>query len=303
MFDQFDFQLDQLRSIKAVVTNVPSYRPDGLDAAAIEQSLATAEALRAAMQGKISLMDIARGELHEIAARCHELCVQVYAVMRSRYRRDAASADAIASLPVRDETPQATFERAQAMSELWAILPHPPGAAGPFVAWDGMGLPEFDAVLQQLDGQLQGMVALEQSFKQVQGEFVVNRTTMRRWISAALVQGRGQFRRGTPEREQIDAVPLPERQPRPGKGAFTEVGSPGPGAVRLGYESERAVTYRLLHKAPGATSYQRLPERLTSTVYEAVGLAQGVHRFKVQGMNARGLGVKSEPAEVRVLGA
>lgn len=301
MFDAFDFHLEQLASIKAAMTTLPTFQPDNMTPANVGTIITDAETFRSVMQTQVSTIALARGELQEVTDEMHDLCVQVYAIMKSRYRFDPGSYDAISKLPVDDDKPTATFQRGQALSKLWEILPNPPGSASPFKAWDTMGRTEFDAKLGLLETALNDMATVEQAYERTVGDFRAKRAAMQKWVTAALVQGRGQFRRGTPAREQIDAVPTLSRTPKPGEAGIVSASSPGPGVLRIQYESNHATSYRLLSKGPGATAYTIFQDHLTSDIYEGSGLAPGVHRFKAVGRNSRGLGPESEPVEVTIM--
>ena len=85
-------------------------------------------AVRDDFQTKLSVRNLASGEWDEAVAAGHTLCVQVYPIMQSRYRKDAGSLKAIERLPVDDRNAADTRDRLKAIAALWASLPNPPGS-------------------------------------------------------------------------------------------------------------------------------------------------------------------------------
>jgi len=300
MLEEYNFRLGQLRSIKAVLENISNYRPDGKTPADVEAMITSAETVRDTFEGEDADLDLARGQMKQIAQECHGLCVQVYPIMKSRFRADPGSFDAICKLPVDDDTPAETFTRMQSISKLWAKLPNPPGSTTPFKAWDTMGRMEFDAKLTAFKTEIEEFSDAEQDYEKAQGNLHAERRKMQDFIVAALEQGRGQFRPGTPEREQIDAVPIEGSTPVPGQAQITYIDSLEKGSVTLEFNAPHATKYKLLHKAAGASTYVLLADDVTETFYEKTELAAGLHSFIVIGKNSRGEGAESAPASIQV---
>ncbi len=114
-------------------------------------------------QTKLSVRNLASGEWDEAITAGHTLCVQVYPIMVSRYRKDTDSSKAIARLPVDDRIAAETRDRMRAISALWTSLPNPPDSATPFKSWDTW------AALALLITNEAAFLATEQPYELAQG--------------------------------------------------------------------------------------------------------------------------------------
>lgn len=300
MFDLFNFAHLQMRYIKAAMDSLPTYEPDGRTPAQVQTDITDGIAVRDDFQTKLTQRNLASGEWDEAVATGHALCVQVYPILQSRYRKDAGSLKAIERLPVDDRTPASTHDRMKAISALWASLPNPPGSATPFKAWDTMDKAAFDAALALIATSEAAFLASEQPYELAQGRLHKAKAGWDDFITAALAQGRGQFPDGTPEREVIDAIPNEPAQQPPGQAVITSATSPAAGQVALAYDAPRGTSFDVFRKGPGDADFIRVGDDLIVKTLALTGLVAGPHEFKVLPRNSRGLGPESDVSAVDV---
>lgn len=300
MFDGFNFAHLQMRYIKLGMDLLATYRPDGRTPAQVQTDITDGIAVRDDFQTKISLRNLANGELEEAITAGHTLCVQVYPIMQSRYRKDHGSTKAIDRLPVDDRTPAETRDRMKAISALWASLPNPPDSLTPFKAWDTMGRTEFDDALALIITNEGILLATEQPYELAQGRLHKVQAGWEDFITAALAQGRGQFLDGTPEREVIDAIPTAPAQQPPAKAVITSATSPAAGQAALVYEAERGTSFDVFRKGPGDADFIKVGDDLIVKTLTLTGLVAGNHEFKVLPRNSRGTGPESDVSLVSV---
>ncbi len=300
MFDIFDFEVTQARYVKAAMVQIATFRPDGKAPADVQTLIDATLATRTAFQTANSALNLARGELEEARQAAHFACVQVFPILKSRYRSDPGSLSAISRLPVDDKTVAQTVGRMEALSILWGQLPNPPGSATVFKAWDTMDKAAFDALLTTLKTKQAAFATVDQDYEITQGNLHEGLDALEDFVTAALIQGRAQFVEGTAEREVIDAIPLEPSQQPPAEPTISVATSPGPGQVHLEYAAAGATSYDVLQKAPGATEFIVVAADVIVTTYDATGLAAGSYDYQVMGRNSRGDGPVSAVSAVVV---
>ena len=125
MFVAFNFELLRLRYIKGAMDAIASFRPDGktpADVAAMIADATSPTGPRGAHMAANATLQLAQGEYDEDISQGHDVCVQVYAILKSRFRTDPGSLSAINALPVTDQSAADTFSRLKAISILWDKL-------------------------------------------------------------------------------------------------------------------------------------------------------------------------------------
>lgn len=312
MFEKYTFELLRLRYIKATMDAIASFRPDGktpADVAAMIAHATSPTGPRASYESAKATLELAQGEYAEDIAEGHAACVQVYPIMKSRYRADRGSASAIESLPTEDETPTATLTRLKAISNLWAKLPNPPGSATSFKAWDTMDKAAFDAFITAIEGTagpppVEGTLAAkataESSFEVAEGALHAAENSMEDFATNALIQGRGQFPPGTANREVIDAIPTQPSTQAPGQAIISTASSPAPGAAHLDYDAPHSTSWDVFRKGPGDADFAKVANDVIVKTYDATGLAAGAYEFKVVGRNSKGDGLESAVSTINV---
>ena len=312
MFEVYNFELLRLRYIKAAMDVILSFRPDGKTPAEVGTMISDATSStspRANFEAADATLQLARGEYDEDLATGHEVCVQVYPIMKSRFRADPGSSSAIASLPTGDQTGNATLTRLKAISTLWAQLPNPPGSATAFRAWDTMDRAAFDAYITAIEGtvgppaivgSLAAKAAAESAFQVAEGAIHTFEAELADFTTNALIQGRAQYPEGTANREVIDAIPTaPATQP-PGQSVITNAASPSAGAVGFDYTALHATSWDVYRKGPGQTAFVKVASDVIVKHYSATGLPAGAYEFKVIGQNSRGAGPASAVSVINV---
>ncbi len=300
MADQFDFHYLQLRYIREAMNDYSTFRPDDFTVAQVDALLLSAKNVRTAYENTRTEFDLAMGGRNGAQTALHDACVQVYPIMKSRFRKDPVSSEVIGKLPVDDKTPADTLKRGQAISLLWGKLPNPPGSATPFKAWDTMDNAAFAALVTALDTKLETFTDETDDFQEAQGNLHLKDAEMTDFITAALTQGRNQFSVGTAEREVIDAIPTTPASQAPGQAVISAATSPGAGAAHLEYSAPHGTSYDVLRKGPGDAGFATVASDTIETAYDASGLAAGAHQFKVVGRNSRGTGPESAVSTVNV---
>lgn len=81
-----------MRYMKVAMDALPTYRPDGRTPALVQTDITDGITVRDDFQAKLSVRNLASGEWDEAITAGHTLCVQVYPIMVSRYRKDTDSA-------------------------------------------------------------------------------------------------------------------------------------------------------------------------------------------------------------------
>lgn len=289
-----------MRYIKAAMDEIPTFQPDGKAATDVQTMIDDAVAVDTTFQNADVTLALARGELAESTDTLHTACVQVYAIMKNRFRDDPGSLQAINRLPVHDRTTRDTIRRAEAISALWGQLPNPPGSATPFVAWNTMDKTAFDALLTATRTQHQGFAAVDQDYQVAQGKLHDEIEKMEDFTTAALITGRAQFEEGSFEREVIDAVPTEPAQQEPQQAVIGVANSPGAGQVHLEYSADGATSYDVFERLEGEPDFSLVAADVLETSYDGSGLADGTYEYQVVGRNSRGEGPTSDVATVEV---
>ncbi|MEN9576041.1 MAG: hypothetical protein RL514_3896 [Verrucomicrobiota bacterium] len=309
MFEKYNFEFLRLRYVKGAMTHIPSFRPDGKNPADCDALMTSATTARTTFVNANTTLQLAQGEFNEDITEAHDICVQVYAIMKNRYRKDSGSASAISSLLTVDRSAGETITRIEGMSSLWAQLPNPPDSATPFKAWDTMDKAAFDAYLTAIKGTAgppvvigtQAAKAAAESAMELAGAGLhTAENAMEDFNTAALIQGRGQFPDGTANREVIDAIPTQPATQLPGQAIITAATSPGAGQAHLEFNAPHMTSGDVLHKAPGAPAFVKVADDIIEKFYNATGLAAGAHEYKVIPRNSRGDGPESAVSVVNV---
>lgn len=303
MFGTFYFNKTRLRYIKAAITGIPTYRPDGKDGAYVQTQITGLDTRQATFVDAEQTLNLARGEFHERVAEGHKLCVKIFPIMRSRFRDDVGSSEAIGRLPTNDESPDATKTRMKETSVLWVKLPlllDPPNPPAAFVAWPGMTQAVFETARVAIDAEELALTNASAPYELAQGDLnkVVDAADV--FATQATIQGRAQFDPGTPERDVIDRIPNEPAAQAPGKGVISAATSPAAGVIELTYDAPHATTWDVLLKAPGAPEYVVVVSDTIEQTATLTGLAAGSYQVEVRGRNSRGEGPVSDPSTVVV---
>ena len=303
MFGDFYFGKTRLRYLKAAITAIPTYRPDGRDAGYVQAQLAGLDARQATFVDAEQTLNLARGEFHERVAEGHKLCVKIYPIMKSRYRDDVGSSEAINRLPTEDKSPDETKTRMKDLSALWVKLPlltDPPNPPAAFVAWPGMTQAVFEAARVAVDTDELALTNASAPYELAQGDLnkVVDAANV--FVTQATIQGRGQFDPGTPERDVIDRIPTVPASQAPGKGVIDSATSPAAGTIAMAFDAPHGTSWDVLLKAPGAPDYVVVVNDTIEKTATLSGLAAGSYEVKVRGRNSRGEGPVSDPSTVAV---
>ena len=300
MLEGNDFHILQLRFIKRALDDFSTYRPDGKTPAQVGTMITTAKTVRGTYIDAKTTLDLALGGYNTAITAGHGICVQVYPMMKSRFRADSASLEAINKLPIEDQTPAATIKRLELTISLWTRLPNPPESLTPFKAWETMGLAEFTAYLTTIGTKAELKDDADNQFEVEEGNLHKSDKTLDDFITAALIQGRGQFLEGTVEREVIDAIPTAPAQQAPGKAIITEATSPAPNQAHIAFDAPHGTSFDVYRKGPGDAAFILVAEDTIDKTYNASGLAAGTHEFKVVPRNSKGTGPASEVSVVAV---
>ncbi|MEN9576123.1 MAG: hypothetical protein RL514_3978 [Verrucomicrobiota bacterium] len=312
MFEDFNFELLRLRYIKAAMDAILSFRPDDKTPAQVGAMILSAEGPgnpRSNYQTAEATLQLARGEYEEDILQAHELCVQVYPIMKSRFRMDPGSLSAINSLPTSDQTGAATLTRIKATSTLWAQLPNPPGSVNPFRAWDTMDRAAFDAYITAIEGTvgpppivgtLAAKAAAESAFQVAEGAIHTFVTGLADFTTNALVQGRAQYPEGTANREVIDAIPTAPASQPPGQAVITNAASPSAGEAEFDYTALHGTSFDIYRQGPGQPAFVKVASDVIVKHYRATGLPAGAYDFKVIAHNSRGDGPASAVSVINV---
>ncbi|MBM3972426.1 MAG: hypothetical protein FJ302_21595 [Planctomycetes bacterium] len=302
MLGEYDFHLLQVQYLKAAMLQIPTFAPLLMTTAQMQTEYDNGVTVRADYLNKRAALSLARGELHEKHEEAHQVAIGVYGVMKTRYRKDPGSLEAINSLPVKDQTVEQTRQRMGAMQALWTQLPNDPysSPAGPFVAWVGMDQAAFDTKLTTMTTAHAAFVTADENFEMAEGNLHTKDAHLAELIVSALEEGRSQFPIGTPQREVIDSIPTTPAAQEPNQAEITAASSPAAGQVEFQYSAQRGTSYDVLHKGPGETDFTTVADDVIVTTYAASGLAPGTHEYKVIGQNSRGNGPASEVTSIAV---
>lgn len=302
MLGEFDFHLLQLQYITAAMDQLLTYQPLAMTPAMMQAEYDAGVVVRTNYKNQRAALGLARGELHEKIEEAHQAAIGVYGVMKTRYRKDPGSLEAINSLPTQDRTFEQTRDRMDSMKALWAQLPNDPYAAppGPFVPWAGMDQAAFGVKLTTMTTAQAAFVVAFENFQKAEGDLHAKDAHLADVAVAALEEGRSQFVDGTSEREVINSIPTAPASQEPNKAIITVATSPAAGQAHLEFESLHGTSFDVVHKGPGVTEFTTVAEDIIEKIYNANGLAPGNHEYKVIGENSRGNGPESEVSIVAV---
>ncbi len=295
-FEAYIYHLTQLRAVKTVMEDYTSFRPDDETVAMVGTRISNGETALTNAEDALAEMNLARGERIEKATAGHDAAVDVYAIMKKRYRKDASSMNAIELLPVQDDTPAETLRRMSATSRLWGKLPNPPGSATPFKAYDIMGKVEFDALLAALKTAIEEEPKAEEEFDRVNGILKAMEADITDFVGAALVQGRNQYAEGTAERAAVDSIPTEDSTPVPSQAQVSLVEMVGTDGMSITYDAAHATTFDILLQSPGSPVFVTVVADRVEKAYTLTGLVAGNYVVKVVGKNSRGPGDESDGA-------
>lgn len=299
-FETFSFHVTQLKYVKVAVDHIttPQFKPDGLTPLQVSTILSDADTEVAAYMDKFDALNVARGELEASTAAAHEAAVDVYACMKSCYRKNTGVLASIRRLTKDDRTPLQTLLRVKGLSRRWAQLPPPPGG-GTFAVGD-ITQAAFNLLRDDLDQKIN-------TYNDCTSQFAVGQVGLREMdeeiaglVTGALAQGRAIYHEGTPERAYIDAVPIDSSTQPPDQAEIEVAESPAPGEVVLEFSAEHATSFSVWHKGPGDAQFLEVGQSLVPGEYAATGLPVGEHAYQVVGQNSRGNGPASEPTIVEV---
>lgn len=293
MYSAFDFAGLQCRHTKAAMNNLPTYRPDGLTPAEVQAIIDSAYGVRTSFESAESAYNLAHGALGDAQTAGHCAAIQVYGIMKSRYRKMPGTLEAINKLPVDDKTIGDTLERMRDLSSLWGALPNPPGSTTAFKAWDTMGKTEFDALLASLDTKFKGLPALKQAYETAQGNLHKAQHDLEDFAIAAIGQGMDQFRNSPYELEIINSIPSGPAAQDPGQAVIT-VTTGASGEVIIAVEALHGTTYTYLEQGPTATDFSVVAADRVEKTLTLTGRAPGQYSYKVIAHNSRGDGPESE---------
>jgi len=302
MLGEFDFHLLQIQYIKAAMDQMATFRPMNMTPAQMQTEYDNGVTVRTEYLSKKATLNLARGELPEKQDEAHQAAIGVYGVMKTRYRKDPGSRDAINTLPTKDQSVEQTRVRMESMSALWTQLPNDPFSSppGPFVAWSGMNQAAFDALLATLKTAQAAFVAADADFEMAEGVLHAKDAHLADLAVAALEEGRSQFPVATPAREVIDSIPTAPAAQEPNQAVISVATSPVPGQGHMEFDARHATSFDVLHQGPGDTEFSTVADDVIEKIYNASGLAAGVHEYKVIGQNSRGNGPESAVASITV---
>ena len=299
MLIDFDFHVTQLRYLKAAVVANPTFRPDGLDGPAFATLLTDSGTDRLNYVTKKTDFDVARSTYRQAVNDGHDAATATYASMKSRYRKDAASLSTINNLPVDDQSAADTKKRMEQTTALWAKLPLIGTPPALFLPWPGMAKTDFDLLLTAISTQQAALPDIDQAFQKAEGDLHERDADNADVATAALIQGRAQFRSGT-AREMIDAVPTAPAQQAPNQALISAANSPAPGQAHLVYDAQGGTSFDILHKAPGTLAFIKVADDVIERTYNASGLPSGVHEYKIVPRNSVGDGPVSAVSSITV---
>lgn len=298
MLTDFDFHVTQLRYIKAAVHNIATFSPDGMDETAIDVVLNNAAIVRQAYIDAKETFDLARADFRASINAGHDAVIGVYAAMKSRYRKDPGTLEAIQALPVDDRSADDTIKRLEQTSSLWAKLPQIGKPAAEFVAWTGMAKTDFDALKTAATSKQADLPDKDQAFQVAEGNLHEMDAELADLVTAALQQGRAQFPSGT-EREVIDAVPNEPAQQPPGQATISQA-TGGSGTVHLVFDAPHATSFDVFQKKINDPVFTKVGDDIVGTTYDGVGISAGDWQFRVVGRNSLGEGPQSAVSNVTV---
>lgn len=303
MLIQFDFTLLQLRYIHAAMTEIPSYRPDGLTLGEMAAQIAEAEGFQSDYVQGGNEVEGARVRRRVSNEQLHDLCVDFRAQAKSRFRKDDSLGQRLNRLPVDDRTFVETMKRADLIVALWADLPQVGSPLAPFTVGQGtenVTLAEFTALRDATRALESELVASNQAFQAAEIAMRVNRARFADFVTAALEQGRSRYSKGTAERKVIDAIPKIPAAKAPGQATITALSAPTPDKIQASYTAKGATSYSISSRLAGETTWVEQVKNTKENTAEFPVAAPGMYEVKVRPRNSRGSGKESEIVSVSV---
>jgi len=308
MLEDYNFEIDRLKGVHAVMLLVPTFLPDDLNAAAVQAIVTASETLRDnTYLQKLAEQTAATAAFNGAVEALHDACVSVSAAMRSRYRSDPVSMESIARIPVQDRTIGETRQRATILVKVWKLLPLPPNAPvqpGPlphyYIPFDGMNVAAFEALQAAMATTEAESKTADAAWEKAEGQLHQQERLVHDLNVAASAQGRAQFPdMNTVERELIESIPEEPPVTAPGTAVITQAESPEAGAARLKVTCPRASRYDW-ETQTGGGPWEPLIADVPLSVLISTGLPAGNMSFRVKGKNSRGDSEWSEPAEITI---
>ncbi len=299
MLTEFTFTLMRLRYLAAAAQNIPTFKPDGKDLAYINSLLTDANTAEAEFLTKFTEYNTANGALEAEFQDSHDAAVTVYACMKSCYRSIPSCFAAIRRLPKQDKSPEQTLKRMRGLTACWSTLPSLPGTTDPFTV-GALTYLAFGTMAQTLETKITAADLTRTIYAGEQARLNEFEAQWNNFISAALIQGRAQYKPGTPERAYIDRVPTEPSTQEPQQAIITVSTNPAPGIVHLEFGALHATSFEVWHKGPSDPLFVLAADVLLPGIYDASGLPAGAHEYKIVGGNSRGEGPASEPVTVTV---
>jgi len=171
-FETFSFHCTQAKYVKVAVDHItnPQYKPDGLTPLQVSTMLSDADTEVASYMDRFDALNVARGELEASAATAHDAAVDVYACMKSCYRKNRGVLASIRRLTKDDRTSRQTLLRVKSLSRRWAQLPAPPG--GGIFQVGAITMAAFNLLRDDLDQKIN-------TFNDCTSQFVVGQVGLR----------------------------------------------------------------------------------------------------------------------------
>ena len=241
-------------------------------------------------------------QFHAAVGPLHEACVLVHSHMTSRYRKDPASLESIARIPVQDRIPDETKLRAGILLKTWKELPLPPGApAQPpppphfYIPTDNMTVGVFEGLQTNFLTKEGEKTTANVLWEKAEGALHKTQREMRDFSVNAAKQGRAQFPDvNTIERELIDSLPDDPPVTAPGTAVISQATALGPDSVKLKASCARASRFDW-EQLDNINGWVTLASDVPLSILVQTGLAPGDYQFRVMGKNSRGSSEWSEP--------
>ena len=299
MLVEFDFAVERVAYVKAATVEIPSFRPDGLDPAAVQALLDAAAAVRATYVTKKTAIDVARAARRDAVETLHDASVDFSAQARSRFRKNVPVMETLLRLPTDDRTMQETLVRGDATAALWTTLPQIGTPPADFTVGQGtetLTRTEYEALITEARDADEAIPGIDQDFQSSEAGLHATLAELEDLATAALEQGRSQFDEGTPERAIIDAIPTEPGSSAPAAATFASVTVDGTNTVTVaGMAAPGATSFDVQLLAPGETEFADQVNAPGPDVSFGPLLTVGSWLVRIAGRNSQGLGPWSAP--------